>query len=222
MPYTTAVGTTYDSGNFAAVFDEALASADVAGFAARRGTSEAMGKRRGLGISCFLEIAGGQPGEGAAVAFPGSGKLLLAIGVQASGQGHRTVYRRLVADYLGIPAETIEVGHGDSDDEVPSAAAVASRSTMSVGGAIAGALDAVIEKGKRLAAHVLEAAEADIQYGGGVFEITGTDRNITLFELGRAPSSLATASMRKARLTPRRPSPRPTRRSLDLGSWGPR
>lgn len=109
-------------------------------------------------------IAGGQPGEGAAVAFPGSSKLLLAIGVQASGQGHRTVYRRLVADYLGIPAEIIEVAHGDSDDEVPSAAAVASRSTMSVGGAIATALDAVIENGKRLAAHLLETAEADIQY----------------------------------------------------------
>ena len=88
-----------------------------------------------------------------------------------------------MADYLGIPAEIIEVAHGDSDDEVPSAAAVASRSTMSVGGAVAGALDAVIEKGKRLAAHVLEAAEADIQYRGGVFEITGTDRKIALFEL---------------------------------------
>jgi aerobic carbon-monoxide dehydrogenase large subunit len=190
MPYTTAVGTTYDSGNFAAVFDEALASADVAGFAARRGTSEAMGKRRGLGISCFLEIAGGQPGEGAAVVFPGSSKLLLAIGAQASGQGHRTVYRRLVADYLGIPAETIEVAHGDSDDEVPSAGAVASRSTMSVGGAVAAALDAVIEKGKRLAAHVLEAAEADIQYRGGVFEITGTDRNIALFDLAERAKQL--------------------------------
>ena len=97
------------------MFDEALASADVAGFAARRATSKTAGKWRGLGVSCFLEIAGGQPGEGAAVAFPGSSKLLLAIGVQASGQGHRTVYRRLVADYLGIPAELIEVAHGDSD-----------------------------------------------------------------------------------------------------------
>src|SRR5579884_813761 len=183
MPYKTAVGTLYDSGDFPAVFDEALASADVAGFAARRAASEAAGKCRGLGVSCFLEIAGGQPGEGAAVVFPGSSKLLLAIGVQASGQGHRTVYRRLVADYLGIPAETIEVAHGDSDDEVPSAGAVASRSTTSVGGAVAAALDAVIERGKRLAAHVLEAAEADIHYRAGAFEIAGTDRNIALFEL---------------------------------------
>ena len=183
MPYKTPVGTTYDSGDFPAVFDAALARADIAGFAARKAASEAAGRRRGLGVSCFLEIAGGQPGEGAGVAFPGSSKLLLAIGVQASGQGHRTVYRRLVADYLGIAADSIEVAHGDSDDEVPSAGAVASRSTMSVGGAVAAALDAVIEKGRRIAAHLLEAAEEDIQYRDGVFEIAGTDRNVALFEL---------------------------------------
>ena len=183
MPYKTAVGTTYDSGDFPAVFDEALARADTAGFAARKTVSKAAGKRRGIGISCFLEIAGGQPGEGAAVGFPGSSKLLLAIGVQASGQGHRTVYRRLVAERLGVPAETIEVAYGDSDDEVPSAGAVASRSTMSVGGAVAATLDAVIEKGRRVAAHVPEAAAEDIQYRDGLFEIAGTDRNIALFEL---------------------------------------
>ncbi|HWB52444.1 MAG TPA: xanthine dehydrogenase family protein molybdopterin-binding subunit [Stellaceae bacterium] len=187
IPYKTAVGTTYDSGDFPAVFDAALVRADIAGFAGRRAASAAAGKRRGLGVSCFLEIAGGQPGEGAAVSFPGGfpgqSKLLLAIGVQASGQGHRTVYRRLVAERLGIPAEAIEVVHGDSDDEVPSAGAVASRSTMSVGGAVARAIDAIVEKGRRLAAHVLEAAAEDIVYRDGVFEIAGTDRNIALFEL---------------------------------------
>ncbi|HTW54384.1 MAG TPA: xanthine dehydrogenase family protein molybdopterin-binding subunit, partial [Stellaceae bacterium] len=143
MPYKTPVGTTYDSGDFPAVFEAALARADIAGFARRKAASEAAGKRRGLGVSCFLEIAGGQPGEGAGVAFPGSSKLLLAIGVQASGQGHRTVYRRLVADHLGVPPDSIDVVYGDSDDEVPSAGAVASRSTMSVGGAVAAALDTV-------------------------------------------------------------------------------
>ena len=183
VPYKTAVGTTYDSGDFPAVFDEALARADIGGFGARKAASEAAGKKRGVGVSCFLEIAGGQPGEGASIGFPGSSKLLLAIGVQASGQGHRTVYRRVVAERLGIPVETIDVTHGDSNDEVPSAGAVASRSTMSVGGAVAVAVDAVIEKGRRAAAHVLEAAAEDIVYRDGVFEIAGTDRNIALFEL---------------------------------------
>jgi carbon-monoxide dehydrogenase large subunit len=183
MPYRTPVGTTYDSGDFPGIFDAALARADVAGFGARRAASAAAGKRRGLGLSCFLEIAGGQPGEGAVVGFPGSNKLLLAIGVQASGQGHRTVYRRLVAERLGIPAEAIEVAHGDSDGEVPSAGAVASRSTVAVGGAVAAALDAMLENGRRIAAHVLEAAAEDIRYREGLFEIAGTDRNIALFEL---------------------------------------
>ena len=190
MPYKTPVGTNYDSGDFPAVFDAALARADIAGFAARKAASEAAGKKRGLGISCFLEIAGGQPGEGASVGFPGSSKLLLAIGVQASGQGHRTVYRRLVAERLGIPAGQVDFAIGDSDDEVPSAGAVASRSTMSVGGAVAAALDAVIEKGRRVAAHVLEAAEEDIQYRDGVFEIAGTDRNVALFELAERAKSM--------------------------------
>ena len=155
--------------------------------------------QRGLGISCFLEIAGGQPGEGASAGFPGSSKLLLAIGVQASGQGHRTVYRRLVAERLGIPAETVEVIHGDSDDEVPSAGAVASRSTVAVGGAVAAAVDAIIEKGRRAAAHVLEAAAEDIVYRDGVFEIAGADRNIALFDLAdRATRPLSVRPMTAA------------------------
>ena len=157
---------------------------------ARKAASEAAGKKRGLGVACFLEIAGGQPGEGAAMSFPGQSKLLLAIGVQASGQGHRTVYRRLVAERLGISVDRVDFTIGDSDREVPSAGAVASRSTMSVGGAVAGAIDQIIEKGRRIAAHVLEAAEEDIQYRDGVFEIAGTDRNIALFELAERAATL--------------------------------
>ncbi len=190
MPYKTVIGTTYDSGDFAAVFDAALARADVAGFAARKARSQAASNKRGLGIACFLEIAGGQPGEGAALAFPGQSKLLLAIGVQASGQGHRTVYRRLVAERLGIPVDRVDFTIGDSDAEVPSAGAVASRSTMSVGGAVAGAIDAMIEKGRRVAAHVLEAAAEDIVYRDGVFEIAGTDRAVALFELAERAKTL--------------------------------
>ena len=191
MPYKTPVGTTYDSGDFPNLYEDALERADVAHFKARADASEKAGKRRGLGVSCFLEIAGGQPGEGAAIAFPGQSRLLLAIGVQASGQGHRTLYRRLAAERLGIPAEQIEVEHGDSDDGVPSFGAVASRSTMSVGGAVVAAIDAVIEKGRRVAAQILEAAEADIVYRDGLFEIAGTDRRVALFELAERARALA-------------------------------
>jgi carbon-monoxide dehydrogenase large subunit len=191
MPYKTPVGTTYDSGDFPDLFESALDHADVAHFKARAEAAAVAGKRRGLGVACFLEIAGGQPGEGAAIAFPGQSRLLLAIGVQASGQGHQTLFRRLAAERLGIAPEHIEVAQGDSDDQVPSAGSVASRSTMSVGGAIVAAADAVIEKGKRAAAQVLEAAEADIVYQSGVFEIAGTDRRIALFDLADSARALA-------------------------------
>jgi carbon-monoxide dehydrogenase large subunit len=204
MPYRTPVGATYDSGDFPAVFERALECAGIAQFKARAEASQRAGKRRGLGVSCFLEIAGGQPGEGAAIAFPGQSKLLLAIGVQASGQGHQTLYRRLAAERLGIPAEAVEVAQGDSDDGVPSAGSVASRSTMSVGGAVVAAVDAVIEKGRRVAAHVLEAAEADIVYRGGVFEIAGTDRRIPLFELADRARALAAAGTIDENLDTRR------------------
>ncbi|HLY46825.1 MAG TPA: xanthine dehydrogenase family protein molybdopterin-binding subunit [Stellaceae bacterium] len=191
MPYRTPVGTVYDSGDFPTLFESALERADVAHFTARAEQSQKAGKRRGLGVSCFLEIAGGQPGEGAAIAFPGQSKLLLAIGVQASGQGHRTLFRRLAAERLGIAADAIDIAQGDSDDDVPSAGSVASRSTMSVGGAVAAAVDAVIEKGRRVAAHIFETAEADIAYRDGVFEIAGTDRRIALFELAERARALA-------------------------------
>jgi aerobic carbon-monoxide dehydrogenase large subunit len=191
MPYKTPVGTTYDSGDFPAILDAALDKADVAGFPVRRARSAACGKRRGLGVSCFLEIAGGQPGEGAEITFPGGSRLLLAIGVQPSGQGHHTLYRRLVAERLGIPVEEVELAAGDSDQAVPSAGAVASRATMSVGGALAATVAAVIDKGRRVAAHLFEAAEADIVYQSGNFAITGTDRRLTLFEVAARAAELA-------------------------------
>ncbi|MBV9862329.1 MAG: xanthine dehydrogenase family protein molybdopterin-binding subunit [Alphaproteobacteria bacterium] len=190
MPYRTPVGTTYDSGDFPELFEAALERADIAGFAARAARSQRAGKRRGLGVSCFLEIAGGQPGEGAEIGFPGGSRLLLALGVQPSGQGHGTVYRRLVADRLGIPAEQVEMRFGDSDSGVPSAGAVASRGTMSVGGAVVATVEALIDKGRQIAAHVLEAAEADIGYRDGAFEIAGTDRRIGLFDLAGQAADL--------------------------------
>ncbi|HVC51136.1 MAG TPA: xanthine dehydrogenase family protein molybdopterin-binding subunit [Stellaceae bacterium] len=190
MPYKGALGTVFDSGDFAPLIDAALARADVAGFSARRARSAAAGKRRGLGVGCFLEIAGGQPGEGAKIAFPGQSRLLLAIGIGPSGQGHATVYRRMASERLGIPVETVELALGDSDSGVPSAGAVASRSTMSVGSAVYATIDAVIEKGRRAAAHILEAAEADIVYRNGNFEIAGTDRRVSLFDVAEAAERL--------------------------------
>jgi aerobic carbon-monoxide dehydrogenase large subunit len=183
MPYQTPIGVTYDSGDFPGLFDKALALADVAGFARRRARSEAAGKRRGLGISCFLEHAGGPPIEGAALTFPGDGAVALDLAVGPTGQGHATVFRRLAARQLGIPETQVVVRAGDTSLGVEGSGTVASRGTMTSGAATARAVEMVIDKGRRMAGRLLEAAEADIEYAEGVFRIAGTDRRLSLFAL---------------------------------------
>ena len=183
MPFKTAVGTTYDSGDFPAVFDKAIALADVAGFAKRRREAAKRGKRRGLGISCLLEHSGGTPTESAALQFTGDGSLMVVLGVHSTGQGHKTVYKRLAAERLGISPDRVFVTAGDSSLGVGNGASVGSRSTMTAGAALMYAADTLIEKGKKIAANVLEASEQDIVYGGGTYTVTGTDRRVGLFEL---------------------------------------
>jgi len=183
MPYTTPIGAVYDTGDFAPILDKALALADYTGFAARRARSTAVGKRRGIGVSCFLEHAGGMPTEGAAVLFPDDQVVTLALGVHQSGQGHRTVFGRLAAERLGLRPDQVAVRQGDTNLGVASFSSVASRSTIRVGSAIVRTVEAVIEKGRKLAATLLEAAEADIEFRAGGFEIAGTDRRLSLFEV---------------------------------------
>jgi len=197
MPYRTAIGTSYDSGEFEAVLDKALALADVDGFKRRRRESGRHGKYRGLGVSCMLEHAGGAPIEGAAVAFTGdqagTQTMVLGLNVQSTGQGHASVFPRLAAERLGIAADQIRHQHGDSAQEIPGFASVASRSAMTAGSAVLATLDAMLAKGKTIAATVLEAAEGDIAYQAGAFAVVGTDRRISLFDLA------ARAAQMKAR-----------------------
>jgi carbon-monoxide dehydrogenase large subunit len=202
MPYRTAIGTCYDSGEFEAVLDKALALADVDGFKRRRREAGKHGKYRGLGVSCMLEHAGGAPLEGAAIAFPGDQSMVLGLNVQSTGQGHASVFPRLAAERLGIPADKIHHRHGDSTLEIPGFASVASRSAMTAGSAILATLDAMLAKGRTIAATVLEAAEGDNAYQAGAFKVVGTDRSISLFDLaaraaemkarGEIPESLDT------------------------------
>ncbi|MET0925148.1 MAG: xanthine dehydrogenase family protein molybdopterin-binding subunit [Xanthobacteraceae bacterium] len=187
MPYKTAVGTTIDSGEFETVLDKALALADVDGFKQRRREAGKRGKFRGLGISCMLEHAGGVPLEGTSVSFPGGDRLVFGLNVQSTGQGHATTFNPLLAERLGIKAEQIEHRHGDSAMEIAGYASVGSRSAMTVSHAMIKTVEALVTKGKAIAATVLEAAEADIEYRGGRFNVVGTDRGISLFDLaGRA------------------------------------
>jgi len=182
IPYKTAVGTTYDSGDFAPILDKALALSHYAEFKKRRRESFRRGKLRGIGISCFLEHAGGVPTESASLLFE-DGRLVLGIGVQNTGQGHATIYPRLIAAKLGIPAAQIAHRHGDTNLDLKGNPSVGSRSTMTVGSALYRAADLMLEKAKPVASGLLEAAESDVTYENGNFLVVGTDRRVALFEV---------------------------------------
>jgi len=211
MPYKTAIGTTYDSGEFEAILDQTLALADYADFKQRKRESAKRGKYRGIGISCMLEHAGGMPLEGAALLFPGGEHAVLALNVQSTGQGHANVFPRIAAERLGIPAEKVSHRHGDSDLELPGMASVGSRSAMTAGSATLKAVATMLAKGKAIAATVLEASEADIAYSEGRFEVVGTDRRVSLFDLaaraaemkerGEIPETLDTKDKTETPLT---------------------
>lgn len=192
MPYKNALGVVFDSGEFPAVFDKALALADYDTFRKRKRESKARGRLRGIGISCFLEHSGGYPTEGALLTFSGN-TLTIGLNVGNTGQGHATVYPKIVADKLNIPVRQIKHRQGDTDMDLKGFPSVASRSSMTAGSATVRAVEAMVEKGRKIAAQVLEAAEGDIGYRAGSFEVVGTDRRIGLFELAARADELRKA-----------------------------
>jgi carbon-monoxide dehydrogenase large subunit len=190
IPYKTAIGNTYDSGDFPGIVEQALKLADYAGFNKRRRESARRKKYRGIGISCMLEHAGAMPTETASITFPSDEKLILGCNVQSTGQGHATVFPHLLADKLGIDAGKIEHRHGDTALGLTGFASVGSRSAMCAGNAIMHTADVMLTKGKKIASSLLEASEQDIQYRAGAFEVVGTDRKISLFETARRAREL--------------------------------
>jgi aerobic carbon-monoxide dehydrogenase large subunit len=190
MPYKTAVGTTIDSGDFAPILDKALELADHANFKSRRREAQKRGKYRGLGLCCMLEHSGGSPTESAMLVFPGDETLQFRLNVQNTGQGHATVFSRLIAEQLGIPPEKIPHRHGDSSNELPGYASVGSRSGMTVSHSLVSAVERMLAKGKPIAATMLEAGEADIAFKNGHFEVIGTDRRVSLFAVAAHAAAL--------------------------------
>ena len=191
MPYKTAVATTYDSGDFPAIYAKALEMSDYKNFNKRKRESAKRKKLRGIGISCMLEHAGAMPTESASLMFPGGDKLVMALNVQSTGQSHATVFGRLLSDKLGIDRKTIEHRHGDSSLEIVGFASVGSRSAMAAGHAIVKTAEVMLTKGKKIASALLEASESDIQYKAGNFEVVGTDRRISLFETARRAKEMS-------------------------------
>ena len=190
IPYTTVFGNNYDSGDFPAVFERALKTADYEGFRGRKKAAKKRGKLRGIGIGCYLEISGAFPEEAARISFPGGKSMQISVGAGASGQGHKTVFGRVAAHRLGVAPETVTVTSGDSARDVPGFGAVASRSAMMTGGAIARTADTVVEKGKRVAAMLLQAGESEIDYRDGRFSVKNSGREVSLFEAAERAAEL--------------------------------
>ena len=191
FPYATPVGLTYDIGNYAAHLDKAIEMADVAGFPARRAASKAKGKLRGLGYSCYIEACGIAPSniagalgaraglfEAGEVRVHPTGTVTIFTGSHSHGQGHETTFAQVVAAKLGIPVGNVEIVHGDTG-RIPFGMGTYGSRSLSVGGtAIVKAVDKVIAKGKKIAAHLLEAADTDIEFENGEFKVKGTDKKV--------------------------------------------
>ena len=183
MPYKAPNGTTYDSGEFAAVLDQALAQADWDGFAARKEESRRRGLLRGCGIGDYLEVTGPPANEMGGIRFEADGGVTIITGTLDYGQGHWTPFAQILHEKLGVPFERIRLLQGDSDELIAGGGTGGSKSLMASGTAIVAASDKVIAQGRQIAAHVLEAAVADVEFRRGRFVIAGTDRFIDIMEL---------------------------------------
>ena len=186
MPFQTPLGLNYDSGEFARNMDQALAAADLAGFPARRAATRARGHYRGLGHAVYIEQSGFPPDEFAELRFDPSGTLTILMGTQSSGQGHQTAYTQLAAERLGVGPDKVRVLQGDTAAISFGRGTGGSRSIPVGGASLVQAADKLIAKGRRIAAHLFEAAEADVEFADGVFSVSGTDRRLGIEEVARA------------------------------------
>ncbi len=191
FPFQSPVAVVYDSGDFPAVFEESLRLADSAGFAGRRAASEALGRLRGFGLSCWIESSGAGPSaivtalgcraglyEASTVRVHPTGAVTVFTGAHSHGQGHETSFAQVIAEKFGLDIGQVEIVHGDTGLVPFGMGTYGSRSMAVGGGAVALTADKIVEKGKRIAAHLLEAAAEDIVFADGTFSVAGTDRSV--------------------------------------------
>ncbi len=183
MPYHAPSGMTYDSGDFPAILEEALAMADWDGFAARRAESRRRGRLRGRGVGQYLEVTAPPTQEMGGIRFEPDGTVTIITGTLDYGQGHASPFAQVLCDRLGIPFDRVRLLQGDSDALIAGGGTGGSKSMMASGAAIVEASALCIEQGRRIAAHALEAAADDIEFERGRFVIAGTDRGISILEL---------------------------------------
>ncbi len=199
FPYATPVGLTYDTGDYDATLDRVLDIADVKGFAARKDASAKKGLLRGIGYSCYIEACGIAPSniagalgaraglyEACEVRVHPTGKVTVFTGSHSHGQGHETTFSQVVADKLGVPIEDVDIQHGDTGKVLFGMGTYGSRSLAVGGSAVVKAVDKIVAKGKKIAAHLLEASDADVEFVNGEFRVVGTDRKKAFAEIALA------------------------------------
>ncbi len=191
FPYQTPVALVYDTGNYEATLSAALAASDYAGIAARKAEAKSRGKLRGIGLSCYIEACGIAPSavvgslgaraglyEAATIRVNPTGSISVLTGSHSHGQGHETTFAQVVADQLGQPIENIDIVHGDTARIPFGMGTYGSRSIAVGGAAIVKAVDKIIAKGKKIAAHLMEASADDVVFENGQFKVAGTDKQI--------------------------------------------
>ncbi|SHN87696.1 xanthine dehydrogenase family protein molybdopterin-binding subunit [Bradyrhizobium erythrophlei] len=185
IPFNASSGMVYDSGDFQGVFNKALEISDHANFAKRKKESRKRGKLRGIAVGSYLEVTAPPSVELGRIVFENDGSVKIITGTLDYGQGHASAFAQVLSDQLGVPFDRIKLEQGDSDLVHTGNGTGGSRSITASGMAIVEASRLVIEKGKRAAAHLMEAAEADIEFADGQFTIAGTDRSIDIMELSQ-------------------------------------
>ena len=186
FPYKNPQGITYDNGSYRAVMESALQLGDWKGFKKRRAEARKRGRLRGIGLCCYLETTGGYPRERADVTVQPHGRVDVVVGTLSSGQSHETTFAQCIAEWLGVPFDDVYVDESDTDVVKEGGGSHSARSMRLAGIVMGKASDAIIEKGRRIAAHILETAVEDIGFAAGRFTVIGTDRSVGLFDVARA------------------------------------
>jgi aerobic carbon-monoxide dehydrogenase large subunit len=186
FPYKNAQGITYDNGTYRAVMDRAMELGDWKGFRRRRAEARKRKRLRGIGLCCYLETTGGYPRERADITVHPNGRVDVVVGTLSSGQSHETTFAQCVAEWLGVPFDDVYVNESDTDIVKEGGGSHSARSMRFAGIVMGKASDAIIEKGRKIAAHMLETAEDDIAFAAGRFTVTGTDRSVGIFDVATA------------------------------------
>jgi aerobic carbon-monoxide dehydrogenase large subunit len=217
MPFRTALGQIYDCGDFPKNLEDCLALADYEDMAGRREAAGRSGKLLGVGVATTVAASGGRDYEHAEIRFDASGGVMLITGSMDHGQGHGTTFKQILSEKLGIDADLIRYRYGDSDLVTMGIGTFGSRSAQLAGSAIVVAADRLIDKGRKIAAHMMEAAVPDIAFASGRFAIAGTDRSVGIAEVAREsfhwarlPSDIETGFTERANFGPADPATFPS------------